>query len=321
MGLIGMALGPLYSARPGVFLTPQSFVKRPVEWLKAISRHRATVSFAPTFGYEQVVRRLRPADLNGLDLSCWRAAGCGAEPIHAATLAQFAERLAPVGFSETSFLPCYGLAEHVVAATFPPRNRPLRSDRAGSATVVSCGRPLPGHELRIVREDGAIAREEEIGEIALAGPSVMVGYYGDADATAETVRDGWLHTGDLGYVADGELFVCGRAKDTIVVRGRKFHPHDLEWAVEDLEGVRRGRVAAFGITQPGASDSVVFLIEAVGSAVDPELALTVRRRISETFGLYVDDIALAPQGTIGRTTSGKIQRAAAKAWYERHNGR
>jgi len=321
MGLVGMALGPLYSARPVVLLTPQAFIKRPAEWLKAISRYRATVSFAPNFGYDLAVRRIRDVDLEGLDLSCWRIAGCGAEPIHAPTLAAFAERLKGAGFRATSFLPCYGLAEHVLAATLPPRGRTLRVEASAESTgvpsIVGCGRALPGHEVRIVREDGGEAREREIGEITLAGPSVMLGYYRDEASTAEAIRDGRLHTGDLGYLSGGELFVCGRAKDIIIVNGRKYHPQDLEWAVDDLAGVRRGRVAAFGISEQGRGDRVVMVVETNGASSPETLAETIRRHISEAFGLYVDEVVSVPSGTIGRTTSGKVQRAATKALYER----
>ena len=335
MGLVGMALGALYAERPGVLLTPQAFVKRPAEWLKAISRYRGTISFAPNFAYDLAVRRVKDRDLDGLDLSCWRIAGCGAEPIHAPTLAAFAERFAPVGFRATSFLPCYGLAEHVLAATFPPRNRAPRVEHLSasrlierhqvvpaevgelSVALVSCGRAFPGHEIRIVGDNGRQLRDGEIGEITLAGPSVMLGYYKDARLTAETIRRGWLHTGDLGYLSDGELFVCGRAKDIIIVNGRKYHPQDLEWAVSEIAGVRRGRVVAFGTVEQGASDRVVIVVEPGGKAAVDELADTIRRRISAAFGLYVDEVVPVPSGTIGRTTSGKVQRAATKARYER----
>ena len=317
MGLVGMALGPLYAARPAVLLTPQAFIKRPAEWLKAISRYRATVSFAPNFAYDLAVRRIRDGDLQGLDLSRWRIAGCGAEPIHAQTLSAFADRFAGLGFRATSFLPCYGLAEHVLAATLPPRDRALRVEHTSSVPLVSCGRALPGHDMRVVREDGCEAREREIGEIRLAGPSVMLGYYRDEGSTAETIRNGWLHTGDLGYLSDGELFVCGRAKDVIIANGRKYHPQDLEWAVGDVKGVGRGRVVAFAASEQGKSDRVVMVVETSG-ALSEGLAETIRRRISEAFGLYVDEIVSMTSGTIGRTTSGKMQRAATKALYERH---
>ena len=334
MGLVGMALGPLYAARPAVLLTPQAFIKRPAEWLKAMSRYRATVSFAPNFAYDLAVRRVRDGDLEGLDLSCWRVAGCGAEPIHAPTLAAFADRFAPVGFRATSFLPSYGLAEHVLVATFPSRDRRPRVEyisatqlterrRAvveppgeSSLALVSCGRALPGHEIRIVGKDGAPIGEREVGEITLAGPSVMLGYYRDADLTEQTIRRGWLHTGDLGYMSDAELFVCGRTKDLIIVNGRKYHPQDLEWAVADIVGTRRGRIVAFGAAESGGSDRVVIVFEPSGTAAADVVAGAIRRRISDAFGLYVNEVVSVPRGTIGRTTSGKVQRTATKSRYD-----
>jgi fatty-acyl-CoA synthase len=332
MGLVGMALGALYTQRTCVLLTPESFVRRPVEWLRAITRHRATVSFAPNFAYDLCVRRVK--DLDGLDLSSWRIAGCGAEPIHPPTLAAFAEKFAAAGFRDTSFLPCYGLAEHVLAATFPPRGRrprietlsadELTTQRAAvpfagtgaSVALVSCGSPLPGHRLQIVGEDGRPAAERQVGEILLAGPSVMLGYYKQDALTAETMRDGWLRTGDLGYLSGGELFVCGRVKDIIIVNGRKYHPQDLEWAVDALAGVRRGRVVAFGATEGGQADRVVIVVEPSGTVAADVLADTIRREIRDLFGLYVADVAVVRSGAVARTTSGKVQRAATKARYE-----
>ena len=323
MGLVGMALCPMYAARPAVLLPPTAFVKRPVEWLRAISRHRGTVSFAPHFAYDLCVRRVRDRDLAGLDLSCWRVAGCGAEPIHLSTLEAFAARFAAVGFRETSFFPSYGLAEHVLAATLSPPDRPLRIDYHQSTsddavmTLVSCGRPLPGHQIRIVDKDDRPLAEGAVGEIVLAGPSVMAGYYNQDAATADAVRNGWLHTGDLGYLSGAELFVCGRAKDVIIVNGRKHHPQDLEWAVGDLAGVRRGRVVAFGVVEHGRPDGVVIVVEPSGTVAAEILVESIRRRIGDLFGLYVDDVAVVPSGTVDRTTSGKVQRAATKARYER----
>ena len=333
MGLVGMALGALYTQRSCVLMPPEAFVRRPVEWLRAITRHRGTVSFAPNFAYDLCVRRVK--DLAGLDLSSWRVAGCGAEPIHPPTLAAFAEKFAPVGFSDTSFLPCYGLAEHVLAATFPPRGRRPRTEfvsadalterraavphdgQGPSLALVSCGSALPGHRLQIVGEDGNPVAERQVGEILLAGPSVMLGYYQQDALTAQTIRDGWLHTGDLGYLAGGELFVCGRAKDIIIVNGRKYHPQDLEWAVDGLSGVRHGRVVAFGATERGHADRVVIVVEPSGTVAARVLADAIRREIGELFGLYVDEVAVVRSGTVGRTTSGKVQRGATRARYER----
>jgi fatty-acyl-CoA synthase len=336
MGLVGMSLGALYASRSAVLMTPEMFVKRPIEWLRAIARYRGTVSFAPNFAYDLCVRRVKERDLVDLDLSSWRVAGCGAEPIHAATLDAFAAKFAAAGFRVTSFLPSYGLAEHVLAATFAERGRaPIVQHLDGAAlaqrrvavlaaaadattvSMVACGRPLPGHALRIVREDGRAAGDHEVGEIALSGPSVMVGYYRDPELTARTIRDGWLFTGDLGYLSNGELFVCGRRKELIVVNGRKYHPQDLEWALDCLPGLRRGRVVAFAATATGAADRVVIVAEPTGTVPAATIDADVRRVIADRFGLAVGEVALVPGGTIGRTTSGKVQRAAVRDLYER----
>jgi fatty-acyl-CoA synthase len=334
MGFVGMALGPLYSACTGVLMPPALFVRRPVEWLRAITRHHGSISFAPNFGFDVCVRRVKPQDLEGLDLSSWRIAGCGAEPIHAATIEAFAQRFAAVGFRESSLFPSYGLAEHVLAATFPMRDhRPSTetvsidalNDRRAAApsgeedaavTLVGCGRPFPGHAIRIVDDEGRALPERAVGEIVLAGPSVMLGYYKHDALTAQTIRDGWLHTGDLGYVSGGELFVCGRAKDVIIVNGRKYYPQDLEWAVDELAGVRRGRVVAFGTSERGRADRVVIVVEPSGTVATDALAETIRRQVGSMFGLYVDEVAVVPSGTVGRTTSGKVQRAATRRRYE-----
>jgi fatty-acyl-CoA synthase len=331
MGLVGMSLGGLYSGRPVTLMPPEMFVKRPVEWLRAITRYRATVSYAPNFAYDLCVRRVKDRDLEGLDLSTWRVAGCGAEPINAATLDAFADKFARVGFRSESFLPSYGLAEHVLAASVGVRQRaprvdivsadalshsriaaPAHPDDNAGIRLVSCGRPLPGHALRIVAEDGSDAGEREVGEIALAGPSAMRGYYKDPESTAEVLRDGWLHTGDLGYLSEGELFVCGRVKELIVINGRKYHPHDLEWSVEQLPGVKRGRVVAFGAGEPPRA---VIVAEPTGTVPAASLAAQIRRTVSDQFGLPLGDVVLVAGGTIGRTTSGKVRRGAVQASY------
>jgi fatty-acyl-CoA synthase len=240
-------------------------------------------------------------------------AGCGAEPIHAPTLAAFAERFGAFGFRETSFLPGYGLAEHVVAATFAPRGRPIRTD----GPLVSCGGPLPDHRLRIVDEHGRQVPEREVGEITLAGPSVMQGYFENGGLTRETLSDGWLRTGDLGYLADGELYVCGRAKDLIVSNGRKLHPQDLEWGIDELAGIRRGRAVAFGTVDADGCARIVIVVEPNGTVAAELLVAAVRRRMADLYALYVDDVVIAPSGTVARTSSGKVQRALTKTRYER----
>jgi fatty-acyl-CoA synthase len=260
-------------------------------------------------------------------------AGCGAESIHAATLHAFADRFARVGFHAENFLPSYGLAEHVLAATFGVRQRapridlvsadalsdsriaaPAHPDDESAIRLVSCGCPLPDHSLRIVTDDGSDAAEREVGEIALAGPSVMRGYYKDPDATARAIRNGWLYTGDLGYLSEGELFVCGRLKELIVINGRKYHPQDLEWSVERLPGVKRGRVVAFGAGEPPCA---VIVAEPTGTVPAASLTAEIRRAVGDRFGLPLGDVVLVSGGTIGRTTSGKVRRTALQASYLR----
>jgi fatty-acyl-CoA synthase len=336
MGLVGMSLGALYGLLPAVLIAPEIFVKRPVEWLRAITRYRATVSYAPNFAYDLCVRRVKERDLAGLDLSSWRVAGCGAEPVNARTLQAFADKFAGAGFRATSFLPSYGLAEHVLAATIGVRGRMPRvetvraddlaerrqavlapSTDESALRLVSCGRPLSGHALRIVREDGSEAGVHEVGEITLAGPSVMLGYYNNPDLTSRVIRDGWLHTGDLGYLSDGELFVCGRLKDLIVINGRKYHPQDLEWSVESVSGVKRGRVVAFATEPVEGPTGVIIVAEPSGTVAAASLTAEIRRVVGDLFGLAVGEVVLVGGGRIGRTTSGKVRRAAVRASYER----
>ena len=276
MGLVGMAIGAVYGALSAVLLTPQAFVKRPVDWLRAISRHRGTISFAPNFAYDLAVRRVKETDLEGLDLSSWRVAGCGAEPIHAPTLAAFAEKFRAAGFRE-----------HQLSSQLRPRRARARRDgfsartanrasntssaddvtRRGVATTAPAGHAEQRHRRRaaacrcpvtgsgLPMSTGDALPERGIGEITLAGPSVTPGYYNDAELTATSIRDGWLHTGDLGYLSNGELFVCGRVKDVIIVNGRKHHAQDLEWSIADLAGIRRGRVVAFGTAERGSPNA------------------------------------------------------------------
>ncbi|HUK34895.1 MAG TPA: fatty acyl-AMP ligase [Vicinamibacterales bacterium] len=336
MGLVGMALGSLYRSADAVLMTPEMFVKRPIEWLRAMSRYKATVSFAPNFAYDLAIRRVKDGDIAELDLSAWRVAGCGAEPIHASTLSAFAEKFHVCGFRETSFQPSYGLAEVVLAATMSRCGRPLQVEqlladdlavqrvatrangsRAETMTVVACGEALPEHDVRIVDESGRPLGERHIGEIVLSGPSVSPGYYNDPDTTRATIRNGQLFTGDLGYLSNGELFVCGRMKDLIIVNGRKYHPQDLEWGVADLAGIRRGRVVAFGTTSDTGPDRTVVVAEPSGTVPPRELTDAIRRRIVDVCGLVVDDVVLVPSGTVARTTSGKVKRSATKMLYER----
>ncbi len=258
MGLIGCLLLAVYYPGPVVLIPPEHFLARPALWLRAIARHRATVSVAPTFGYAVCTKRVRDGDLEGMDLSSWRLAICGAEPIPIGTLDAFAQRFAPFGFDASALRPVYGLAEASLAVTFAPPARPPRAvsvDPArlaatgkvvdGARRIVSVGTPIPGSEVEVRGAHGESLPEREVGRIFTRGPSVMAGYFGQPEATASALAEGWLDTGDLGFIADGELHVCGREKDLIIIRGANHSPQEFEECLDGLEGVRAGCVVAW----------------------------------------------------------------------------
>jgi fatty-acyl-CoA synthase len=332
MGLIGMLIVAVYQRAHAVILSPVLFLKRPSAWLEAISTHRGTVSFAPNFAYDLCRRRVKPSQIAALDLSSWRVAGCGAEPIRPESLRAFAEHFAKAGFRESNFVPSYGLAEHSLAVTLGragmtvdvvDAERLVRESRAVGAAngapsvrVVGCGRSFPGHALKIVDDNFADLPERHVGSIVVSGPSVMEGYFDDPEATQGILRDGWLQTGDLGYLADGELYVCGRTKDLIIRQGRKYHPPDLESAIAEVRGIPVSGVVVFGISHVEDADEVVAVLEARASARADEIIDAVRRRVRETAGLELDRVVVTPPGTIPRTTSGKVRRAETRARFE-----
>lgn len=331
MGLIGFVLGTLIVDLPVVLMQTAHFARMPRRWLELITEHRGTITYAPNFAYELVTKRVKDKDLERFDLSQLRVAGCGAEPIRAKTLEAFAARFGDAGFSPKAFLPSYGMAESCLAITFHPRGTEMVVDRVDPAAmrdglaqpadgdeaieVVSCGVPFPGHELRIVDEQGHDLGERQVGEILTRGPSVTPGYFRDEEATAEAIRDGWLHTGDLGYTAEGNLYVCGRLKDLIIINGANHYPQDLEWAVAELEGVRRGNVCAFSVVRDG-TEQLVMMAEA--NRADAErLRREIARTIYADFGLQVTDVVISPVGTLPKTSSGKHQRRKTKLLYEK----
>jgi fatty-acyl-CoA synthase len=336
MGLIGMLIASMYAPIDVVITSPVAFLKRPTAWLEAISAHRGTISFAPNFAYDLCVRRVKASQIGALDLSTWRIAGCGAEPVRARTLQAFAERFRSAGFSSASFVPSYGLAEHSLAVALSrgglrtdtvDANRlvreslaiPAPEDRQRSGPVVdlvACGTPFPGHAVRIVDDEGRELPERHVGRILAAGPSVMAGYFEDPVGTAEVLRDGWLHTGDLGYLAGGELFVCGRTKDLIIRHGRKYHPPDLESVIADVPGVRPSAVVVFGINRVEEVDEVVAVLEGRSSLASSDVAERVRRRVREAAALELDHVIVTPPGTVPRTTSGKVRRTETRARFE-----
>jgi acyl-CoA synthetase (AMP-forming)/AMP-acid ligase II len=342
MGLIGFVIAPLYHVNTITFLPPLLFLKRPVRWLETISRHHASVSFGPNFAYALCVKRIKESELAGLDLSSWRLAGCGAEPIRAENLRAFADRFAPVGFDERAFVCCYGMAESTLAVSFSKLGQGVRTDvvkgdllwskgRAepaapGSETatpIVECGEAFEGHEIQVFAlDDEASERplgEREVGEVRLRGPSLMAGYFNEPELTREAFAGGWLKTGDIGYLASGKVHICGRSKEVIIVNGRNYYPQDLEWEAGKVAGVRKGNVVAFGTMKPqNDRERVVICFETsvAGEAERQAQKGEVRRAVQQAVGLTVDDVVPLGAGVLPKTSSGKLQRAKTRELYE-----
>lgn len=338
MGLIGFVIGPLFTDIPVVFLPTASFVRNPRIWLDKIHQHRGTITYAPNFAYALVSKRVKEKDVAALDLSCLRRTGCGAEPIQARTLREFAEKLRPAKFDPKSFLPSYGMAEATLAITFVPVDTGVRADAvdkkaleqgkaeaaapgADESTVnelVNCGRSFPEHAIAIVDEHGNRLGDRQVGQILSRGPSISAGYYQEPELTAAAFKPGpdghvWLYTGDLGYTVNGEVFICGRLKDMIIVRGRNFYPSDIEWLVSEMPGVRRGNVVAFGV-QVNGEEQLVVAAEAFASEAE-SLAAQIAQTVLEGFSLAPHEVVIAPQGTLPRTSSGKPQRRKTRDLY------
>jgi acyl-CoA synthetase (AMP-forming)/AMP-acid ligase II len=345
MGLIGCLLGALSYPGPLVLVPPEHFLARPALWLRAIARHRGTISAAPHFAYAYAERRIRDEDLAGLDLGSWRIAMDGAEPIAASSLRRFGERFARFGFDPGALMPVYGLSEAALAVTYTPPGRPLRTERVdarhlaalgaaepGSREVISVGVPIPGVEVEIRGEGGAALLERRLGRIHVRGPSVMQGYLGDPEATARVLRDGWLDTGDLGFAAGGELFVHGRAKDVVIVRGANHAPEEFEGCLEGIPGLRPGCAVALGFTPDGGDGEELLVLaerersrrergtQALaggrsGRKRETALEEAIRRAILERTGVRAHTVRLLPPGTLPRTSSGKMRRGEALRRY------
>ncbi len=334
MGLIGALLFSVYWRVPFVLMSPMTFLMRPSRWLWAIHRHRGTLSPAPNFAYGLCVKRVRASDREGLDLSSWRYALNGAEPVNLRTVRDFLETFAPHGFKPESLLPVYGLAESSLAVTAPPPGELLKHEVVnrdqlaagnvrhakglGSTAVVCVGKPVPGHEVLIVDADGKQVKPGVVGHIVVRGPSVMKGYYKDKDATSKVIRGGWLWTGDLGYQTEDGLYVTGRAKDMIKVRGRNYYAEDVERVAERVPGVRGGAVVAFGVyDEDKAIEQSVIVCESRLEDVNErkQLAEKVTEAVAMHCGMPVEEVVLVPPGTIPKTSSGKRQRALTRQRY------
>ena len=326
MGLIGCLLLAVYVPGPLALIPPENFLARPALWLRAVARHRATVSVAPSFGYEVAAKRVRDEELAGCDLSSWRLAVCGAEPVPLAGLERFADHFAGHGFDRRALCPVYGLAEATLAVTFTPPGRgpaalgvdPVRLAAAGEAApgprpIVSMGAPVPGTEVQVRGEDGRERPERVVGRIVVRGPSVMTGYFGRPDATAAVLAGGVLDTGDLGFVAGGELYVCGRAKDVVVVRGANHAPQEFEECLTGVAGVRTGCAVALGFVPDGVSGEQLLVLaeRSRDGGGDDGTADRIRRAVVERTGILPHTVRLLAPGTLPRTSSGKLRRAEA----------
>jgi fatty-acyl-CoA synthase len=329
MGLIGFVLGPICWGVSVTFIPTLRFLKRPECWMETMHQQKATVSFAPNFAYGWLARVVHDEDLERWALSRVRALGVGAEPLHHDTLERFSIRFARTGLRRDVLLPAYGLAESMVAISMKTAGEPMKvrtvdarrfrdegvsvpSDGPDVERHVSCGRVIAGHEVRIVDEGGASRPDGACGRILFRGPSVMPGYM-EGDDSGVIDAEGWLWTGDLGYVVDGELYVVGREKDLIIIHGRNISPQTIEWEVDRLPAVRPGNTIAVSI--PIADGEGVVVMLETRSADIEALKADVGAAVKRAVGIYPADVVCLRPGTIPKTSSGKLQRARARRQY------
>lgn len=349
MGLVGCLLVPITCQCTVDYIATEDFARRPLQWLTLISRNRGTISYSPTFGYDICSRRVGSEALASLDLSSWRVAGIGGDMIRADVLERFFTTFAPAGFKSGAFVASYGLAECTLAVSFAPINTGIAIDMVderilagdmGSVhasralgkkngasnghsngavyrAVVDCGVPLPDYEVEVRSESGRALGDREIGRICVRGPSVMREYYNDPETTRETLsEDGWLDTGDMGYRVDKSLFIVGRIKDMIIINGRNHWPQDIEWAVEQLPGIRSGDSAAISV--PGANSEEVPMILVQCRVQDDQerkqFQNMVKEKVQQAVGVACEVILVRPR-TLPRTSSGKLSRTKARSNY------
>lgn len=338
MGLIGAWLGCLYFGARLIVMSPLTFLVRPEQWLWAIHRHRATLSAAPNFAFEHCLRKIEDRSIAGLDLSSVRILANGSEAVGPETIRRFVERFGKYGFRSNAMTPVYGLAENAVGLAFPPLERgpivdrvdrdelakhgravPPSSNNAEALEFVACGRPLPGHQIRIIDKTGELGERQE-GRLQFRGPSATSGYFGNPAKTCELFDGEWLNTGDLAYIAGGDVFITGRSKDIIIRAGRHIYPEEIEVAVSKVDGVRKGCVAVFGTKDPrSGTERVVVLAET--RETEPAALAALRQRVEKTAAQLLDappeEIVLAPPRSVPKTSSGKIRRSTARELFER----
>lgn len=331
MGLIGFVVTPLVSGLDVTFIPTLSFVKRPNVWMQAMHDYQATVSFGPNFAYALAAKRAGEKELSAWDLSRVRILGCGAEPINPGVMTEFTRAFARCGLKSEAVMPAYGMAEATLAITFAPR-----LPEVGVATVdaevfraegrvvpalddsialrfVNCGRPFGDHEVVIIDGQGNPLPAGREGEIVVRGPSITAGYWKNPDATREAFQDGWLRTGDLGFLLDGCVYISGRCKDLIILNGKNHHPQTIEWAVQDLEGVRRGNVVAF--SRPGRDSEELVVVCEVKPDAPADLAEAISRAVADQLSLRVAEVVRLQVGQLPKTSSGKLQRRKTREQY------
>ena len=337
MGLVGFMLTPLANQSSIDYLTPRDFARRPMQWLNLISRNRGTVAYSPSFGYDLATRRggkQIPADL---DLTCWRHAGIGGDMVRPDVLARFGETFAPFGFDPKIFIPSYGMAEVCLAITFSPSRAGVRTDTIDRAVLaneqraqpaadpddptkarrfVLCGKVVPEHRLEVRGPDGKVLPDREVGRIFVSGPSIMPGYFNDPETTREVLSaDGWLDTGDLGYVLAGDIVVTGRAKDLIIVNGRNIWPQDIEWTIEAHGIVKNNDCAAFSVDNGDGERVVVAVLARVAAENRADLARDVAGAVREAIAVDCEVVLVPPTMGLPTTSSGKLSRAKVKGNY------
>jgi fatty-acyl-CoA synthase len=331
MGLIGFVLTPIYSTSSVVLMPTLSFVKNSTSWLETLSRKRGTLSFAPNFAYALVTKRAKPEQIARWDLSSMRLFGCGAEPIHAQTLREFVGKFQAAKLKPEAMLPAYGMAEATLAVSFIGLDEPVTTDAidatryesdkvavparegAKSMEVTCCGRAFPEHEVAVFAPSGHRLPERTVGELALRGPSVADGYFDDPQATAKAFRDGWLWTGDLGYLADGKIYLTGRKKDLIIIHGRNYDPQRIEWLANEVPGVRKGSAVAF--SRPAAETEELVIVAESREQELSAVCAAIGQRVNEQMQLVAAEVVLLEPGSLPKTSSGKLQRQKTRAQY------
>lgn len=334
MGLIGTVLNALTLPCNLVVLPPLLFLKKPRLWLELITQYHGTHTAAPNFAYGLCARRI--VEPRGVDLRSMTTFICGAEPVLPRTMEAFVQNFQVSGLSPGAMVPAYGLAEATLAVTFSPHGRGLASesvDRDKLSTersavlsaddnqnlrIASCGIPMRGLEVRIASDAGAALPDRSVGEIQIKGSSVTPGYIGDPQTTRDSrTADGWLRTGDLGYMVSNELFPCGRLKEIVIIRGKKYHAHDLENLASEVHGVRTGNVVAFS-SQRNGSESLIVVAESRHPEKNENLGKQVRAHIAESMGISPDEVMIVPAGTLPKTSSGKLKRLETRELFEQN---